>query len=126
MAQLVASASGVVLVGGVAEVVGSNLARGKIFTASIGSVDSLYPSVYIYICLSQSKYWNAKVGQCHKARLKRMRGQLLYSSDFVNCAPCIFCASFVSGMQSFYFGESEDAIVLQTCHLKKYSGLISL
>ena len=31
--------SGVVL-GGVVEVVGSNLARGKIFTASIGSVDS--------------------------------------------------------------------------------------
>ena len=48
MAQLVASVSGVVL-GGVAEVVGSNLARGKIFTAPIGSVDSLYPSVYIYI-----------------------------------------------------------------------------
>ena len=46
MAQLVASVSGVVL-GGVAEVVGSNLARGKIFTASIGSVDSLYPSIYI-------------------------------------------------------------------------------
>ena len=49
MAQLVALMSGVVL-GGVAEVVGSNLARCKIFTASIGSVDSLYPSVYIYIC----------------------------------------------------------------------------
>ena len=48
MAQLVASMSGVVL-GGVAEVVGSNLARGKIFTASIGSVDSIYPSVYVYI-----------------------------------------------------------------------------
>ena len=48
MAQLVASVSGVVL-GGVAEVVGSNLARGKIFTASFGSVDSLYPSVFIYI-----------------------------------------------------------------------------
>ena len=47
MAQLVASMSGVVL-GGVVEAVGSNLARGKIFTASIGSVDSLYPSVYIY------------------------------------------------------------------------------
>ena len=47
MAQLVASMSGVVL-GGVVEVVGSNLARGKIFTASIGSVDSLYPSVYIF------------------------------------------------------------------------------
>ena len=48
MAQLVASVSGVVL-GSVAEVVGSNLARGNMFTASIGSVDSLYPSVYIYI-----------------------------------------------------------------------------
>ena len=48
MAQLVASMSGVVL-GGVVEVVGSNLARGKIFTASIGSVDSLYSSVYIYV-----------------------------------------------------------------------------
>ena len=47
VAQLVALMSGVVL-GGVAEVVGSNLARGKIFTASIGSVDSLYRSVYIY------------------------------------------------------------------------------
>ena len=46
MAQLVALVSGVVL-GGVAEVVGSNLARGKICTASTGSVDSLYPSVYI-------------------------------------------------------------------------------
>ena len=48
MAQLVALMSGVVL-GGVAAVMGSNLARGKIFTASIGSVDSLYPSIYIYI-----------------------------------------------------------------------------
>ena len=32
----------------VAMVVGSNLARGGIFTASIGSVDSLYPSIFIY------------------------------------------------------------------------------
>ena len=48
MAQLVALMSGVVL-GGVAEVVGSNLAGGKIFTESIGSVDSLYPTVYIYM-----------------------------------------------------------------------------
>ena len=45
MAQMVASMSGVVL-GGVAEVVGSNLARGKMFTASIGSVISL--RIYIY------------------------------------------------------------------------------
>ena len=56
MAQLVASASGIVL-GGVAEVVGSNLARGKIFTASIGSVDSLYPSIYIFIyCLNLHQF----------------------------------------------------------------------
>ena len=56
MAQLVALKAGVVL-GGVVEVVGSNLARGKIFTASIGSVDSLslslslslYIYIYIYI-----------------------------------------------------------------------------
>ena len=54
VAQLVASVSGVVL-GGVAEVVGSNLARGKIFTASIGSGDSLYPSVSIY-CLDLHQF----------------------------------------------------------------------
>ena len=42
VAQLVASVSGEVL-GGVAVVVGSSLAG----TASFGSVDSLYPSVYI-------------------------------------------------------------------------------
>ena len=46
VAQLEASMSGVVL-GGVVEVVGSNLARGKIFTASIGSVDSLYIHPYL-------------------------------------------------------------------------------
>ena len=45
--QLVASISGVVL-GGVVEVVGSNLARGKISTASSGSDDSLCISPYIY------------------------------------------------------------------------------
>ena len=45
----------VVVLGGVAEVVGSNLARGKIFTASIGSVDSLYPFVFIY-CLNLHQF----------------------------------------------------------------------
>ena len=50
----VASVSGVVL-GGVAEVVGSSLARGKLFTASISSVDSLYPSVFIY-CLNLHQF----------------------------------------------------------------------
>ena len=48
MAQLVASVSGVVL-GGVAEVMGSNLAGGKIFTASIGihNVKSIPGKTYI-------------------------------------------------------------------------------
>ena len=55
MAQLVASMSGVVL-GGVVMAVGSNLTRGKIFTASIGSVDSLYPSV-----LKRNQYTNKNV-----------------------------------------------------------------
>ena len=54
MAQLVAPISGVVL-GVVAEVVGSNLARGKLLTASIGSVDSLYPSVFIY-CVNLHRF----------------------------------------------------------------------
>ena len=54
VAQLVVSASGVVL-GVVAEVVGSNLARVKIFTASIGPVDSLYPSLFIY-CLNLHQF----------------------------------------------------------------------
>ena len=55
MVQLVASMSGVVL-GGFVKVKGSNLARGKIFTASICSVELLYPYIvstlyifYIYI-----------------------------------------------------------------------------
>ena len=52
VAQLVASMSGVVL-DGVVMVVGSNLVRGKIFTASIGSVDSLFVEskmgLYLYI-----------------------------------------------------------------------------
>ena len=45
VAHLVASVSGVVL-GGVVMVVGSNLARGKVLTTSIGSVDSIY--IYIW------------------------------------------------------------------------------
>ena len=30
--------------------------------------------------------------------------------------PASFAYKFVSGMQSFYFSESKDTIVLQTCH----------
>ena len=54
MAQLVASTYGVVLCR-VVMVVGSSLARGKIFTASIGSVDPLYPSVLIY-CMNLHQF----------------------------------------------------------------------
>ena len=46
MEQLVASMSGVAL-GCVVKVMGSNLARGKIFTASISLVDSLYIPPYL-------------------------------------------------------------------------------
>ena len=48
MAQMVASMSGIVL-GGVVMVVGSNLARCRIFTASIGSVDSLSLCSYVSV-----------------------------------------------------------------------------
>ena len=30
--------------------------------------------------------------------------------------PASFAHNFVSGMQSFYFSKSQDAVVLQTCH----------
>ena len=30
--------------------------------------------------------------------------------------PASFAHNFVSGMQSFYFSESKDALVLKTCH----------
>ena len=40
--------------------------------------------------------------------------------------PASFAHNFVSGMQSFYFSQSQDAIELQTWHLKQCSGLISL
>ena len=40
--------------------------------------------------------------------------------------PASFVHNFVSEMQSFYFSESQDAIILQTCHEKKCSRLISL
>ena len=40
--------------------------------------------------------------------------------------PASFAHNFVSGMQSFYFSQSQAAIELQTWHLKQCSGLISL
>ena len=56
MVQLVASMSGIVL-GGVVLVVGSNLARGKILTASNGSVDSLYLCIdLLYECMNLHQF----------------------------------------------------------------------
>ena len=71
VAQLVALMSGVVL-GGVAMVVGSNLARGKIFTASIGTVDSLYPSVYIYIYIYNMKMFLVLSGNVTITNIKEI------------------------------------------------------
>ena len=45
---------------------------------------------------------------------------------FLPAHPVSFAHNFFSGMQSFYFSESQDAMVLQTYHEKKRSGLISL
>ena len=77
MALLVASVSGVVL-GGVAEVVGSNLARGKIFTVSIGSVDSLYPSVYILFTKSRG-YSNSKNYNIYQTNVIKLKQLVLIS-----------------------------------------------
>ena len=35
---------------------------------------------------------------------------------FLPAHPASFAHNFVSGMQSFYFSEPQDAIVLQICH----------
>ena len=37
---------------------------------------------------------------------------------FLPAQPASFTHNFVSGMQSFHFSESQDAVVLQTCHEK--------
>ena len=38
------------------------------------------------------------------------------SDKAVNSYPAFFTDTFVSEMQTFYFSESQDAMVLQTCH----------
>ena len=40
--------------------------------------------------------------------------------------PASFTHNFVSGVQSLYFSESQDAMVLQTCNEKQCSALVSL
>ena len=43
---------------------------------------------------------------------------MIINSDFLPAYPASFAHYFVSGMQSFYFSESWDAMVLQICHEK--------
>ena len=45
---------------------------------------------------------------------------------FLPAHPASFAHNFVSGMQSFHFRESQDAMVLRACHEKQCSGLIIL
>ena len=40
--------------------------------------------------------------------------KIIYPVIFFTC----FTHNFCSGMQSFYFSKSQDAMVLQTCHEK--------
>ena len=40
----------------------------------------------------------------------------LYAVILLPAHPASFAHNFVSGMQSFSFSKSQDAIVLQTCH----------
>ena len=42
----------------------------------------------------------------------------MINSDVLPAYPASFTQNFVSGMQSFYFSESQDAMVFQTCHEK--------
>ena len=37
---------------------------------------------------------------------------------FLPAHPASFAHNFVSGMQSFYFSESQDAVIFQNCHEK--------
>ena len=63
------------------------------------------------MCLSGKKTFVKKRGRM--AGKERARSVILLPAH-----PASFAHNFVSGMQSFYFSESKDAIVLQTCHLK--------
>ena len=52
--------------------------------------------------------WPASIGQA----------KVINSVILLPAHPAFFTRNFVSGMQSFYFSESQDAMILQTCHEK--------
>ena len=45
-----------------------------------------------------------------------LAGAFIYVVILLPAHPASFVHNFVSWMQSFYFSESQDTIVLQTCH----------
>ena len=77
MAELVASMSGVVL-GGVVMVMGSSLTRGKIFTASIGSVDS-----FSYIYSIRSILTHTSNEKCFRTIIYEVLLKALYHLGFM-------------------------------------------
>ena len=65
----------------------------------------------------------------HRNKQKKHAKYLTYSpkfSDLLPAHPGSFTHNFVSRLQRFYFSESQDAMVLQTCQEKLSFGLISL
>ena len=64
--------------------------------------DVLCLALYMYILMDVPK-------QTNKIRMG-------LSLILLPAHPASFAHNFVSGMQSFYFSESQHAIVLQTCH----------
>ena len=50
------------------------------------------------------------------SRAAAVRNIATRSEILLPAHPAYFAHNFVSGMQSFYFSESQEAIVMQTCH----------
>ena len=89
---------------------------------------TLYPRIPAPPCpppLNEQKTNLSYEGRCtcFKLGFKGLRCVLTYPRLFaywtvilLPAHPASFAHDFVSGMHSFYFSESQDAIVLQTCH----------
>ena len=63
-------------------------------------------------------YVSHKFSNSNKRRMTFAHVAILlpYTVILLPAHPASFAHTFVSGMQSFYFSESQDAIVLQTWH----------
>ena len=64
------------------------------------------------------------IDDIHISRSKECHNHTLQTNPreeaviFLPAHPASFAHTFVSGMQSFYFSESQDAMVLQACYEK--------